>query len=80
MNRVGVVTALAAEARTLGKAVRRRDGLASLGDGTLLAVGGMGGEFAAGAARRLVDAGVAGLLVGGCAGCAGTARTACACE
>lgn len=68
MIRVGVVTALAAEARTLGKAVRRRDGLASLGDGTLLVVGGMGGELAAGAARRLVDAGVAGLLSFGFAG------------
>ena len=68
MNRVGVVTALAAEARTLGKAVRRRDGLASLGDGTLLAVGGMGGELAADAARRLVDAGVARLLSFGFAG------------
>ena len=68
MNRVGVVTALAAEARTLGRAVRRRDGLASLGDGTLLAVGGMGGELAAAAARRLVDAGVAGLLSFGFAG------------
>ncbi len=52
----------------MGKAVRRRDGLASLGDGTLLAVGGMGGELAAGAARRLVDAGVAGLLSFGFAG------------
>jgi len=68
LNRVGVVTALAAEARTLGRAVRRRDGLASLGDGTLLVVGGMGGELAAGAARRLVDAGVAGLLSFGFAG------------
>ncbi|MHB8474877.1 MAG: phosphorylase family protein [Steroidobacteraceae bacterium] len=65
---MGVVTALMAEARALGKSVRRPDGLASLGDGTLLAVGGMGGEPAARAARRLVDAGVAGLLSFGFAG------------
>ena len=68
MNRVGVVAALAAEARTLGKAVRRRDGLWSLSDGALLAVGGMGGALAAGAARSLVDAGAAGLLSFGFAG------------
>jgi len=68
LNRVGVVAALAAEARTLGKAVRRRDGLSSLSDGALLAVGGMGGALAARAARSLVDAGAAGLLSFGFAG------------
>ena len=68
MNRVGVVAALAAEARTLGKAVRRRDGLWSLSEGALLAVGGMGGALAARAARSLVDAGAAGLLSFGFAG------------
>jgi adenosylhomocysteine nucleosidase len=68
LNRVGVVAALAAEARTLGKAVRRRDGLSSLSDGALLAVGGMGEVLAAMAARRLVDAGAAGLLSFGFAG------------
>jgi adenosylhomocysteine nucleosidase len=65
---VGVVAALAAEARTLGKAVRRRDGLWSLSDGALLAVGGMGEVLAARAARSLVDAGAASLLSFGFAG------------
>jgi adenosylhomocysteine nucleosidase len=65
---VGVVAALEAEARTLGPVVRRRDGLSSLGDGSLLAVSGMGGELAALAARRLVDAGAAALMSFGLAG------------
>jgi adenosylhomocysteine nucleosidase len=64
----GVVAALDVEARTLGPAVRRHDGLSSLGDGTLLAVSGMGGPLAAIAARRLVDAGVSGLMSFGMAG------------
>ena len=68
MNGVGVVAALEAEARTLGPVVRRRDGLSSLGDGALLAVSGMGGERAAIAARRLVDAGAAALMSFGLAG------------
>ena len=68
MNGVGVVAALEAEARTLGPVVRRRDGLSSLGDGSLLAVSGMGGELAAIAARRLVDAGAAALMSFGLAG------------
>jgi adenosylhomocysteine nucleosidase len=65
---VGVVAALAAEARTLGRAVRRHDGLSSLPDGALLAVGGMGGMLAAAAARRLAEAGVVGLVSFGFAG------------
>ncbi len=65
---LGVVAALEAEARTLGPALRRRDGLASLGDGALLAVSGMGGDLAAPAARRLVQAGVSSLLSFGLAG------------
>ena len=68
MSHIGVVAALEAEARTLGPAVRRRDGLASLGDGALLAVSGMGGDLAAPAARRLVEAGVSALLSFGLAG------------
>ena len=68
MNQVGVVAALAVEARTLGRAVRRRDGLSSLPDGALLAVGGMGGVLAASAARRLAEAGAVGLLSFGFAG------------
>jgi adenosylhomocysteine nucleosidase len=68
LTAVGVVAALEAEARTLGPAVRRRDGLSSLGDGALLAVSGMGGALAALAARRLVDAGAAALMSFGLAG------------
>jgi adenosylhomocysteine nucleosidase len=65
---VGVVAALEVEARTLGRAVRRRDGLSSLSNGALLAVGGMGGALAASAARRLAEAGAVGLLSFGFAG------------
>ena len=68
MNGVGVVAALEAEARTLGPAVRRHDGLSSLRDGALLAVSGMGSAAAAAAARRLVDAGAAALMSFGLAG------------
>src|SRR5260370_41196824 len=67
-TRMGVVAALEAEARTLGPAVPRRDGLSSLGDGALLAVSGMGGALAAHAARHLVDAGAAALMSFGLAG------------
>jgi adenosylhomocysteine nucleosidase len=65
---MGVVAALEAEARTLGTAVRRRDGLSSLGDGALLAVSGIGGALAAIAARNLVDAGASSLMSFGLAG------------
>ena len=68
LNGVGVVAALEAEARTLGPAVRRHDGLSSLRGGALLAVGGMGGAHAAMAARRLIDAGAAALMSFGFAG------------
>ncbi len=65
---LGVVAALESEARTLGSAVRRRDGLCSLSDGVLLAVSGMGGVLAAIAARSLADAGAVRLLSFGMAG------------
>ena len=68
MNVVGIIAALESEASTLGPAVRRRDGLSSLGDVALLAVGGMGGIGAAMAARSLIDAGAAGLMSYGLAG------------
>ena len=68
LNQVGVVAALEAEARTLGPAVRRHDGLSSLRGGALLAVGGMGAAHAVMAARRLVDAGAAALMSFGFAG------------
>jgi adenosylhomocysteine nucleosidase len=65
---MGVVAALEAEARTLGPAVHRRDGLSFLSDGALLAVSGMGGAPAALAARSLVEAGAAALMSFGLAG------------
>ncbi|MGC1521702.1 MAG: hypothetical protein WA803_09215 [Steroidobacteraceae bacterium] len=65
---LGVVAALEAEARTLGVAVRRQDGLATVGDGALLAVSGMGGDLAAAAARQLVRAGASALMSFGLAG------------
>ena len=69
MNGVGVVAALEAEARTLGPAERRHDGLASLSDGALLALSGMGcAPAAAAAARRLAGAGVTSLMSFGLAG------------
>jgi len=68
LNVVGIIAALESEASTLGPAVRRRDGLSSLGDVALLAVGGMGGIGAAMAARSLIDAGAAGLMSYGLAG------------
>lgn len=68
MKGAGVVVALAAEARTLGRAVRRPDGLWSLSGGALLCVGGMGPGLAMIAARRLADAGAAGLVSFGLAG------------
>jgi adenosylhomocysteine nucleosidase len=68
LNGVGVVAALESEARTLGPAVRRRDGLSSVGDGALLAVSGVGGALAVIAARSLVDAGASALMSFGLAG------------
>jgi adenosylhomocysteine nucleosidase len=65
---LGVVAALAVEARTLGPAAQRTDGLAALGDGALLAVSGMGASLAAIAARNLVAAGASRLLSFGLAG------------
>jgi len=65
---LGVVAALEAEARILGVAVWRHDGLASLGGGALLAVSGMGATKAAPAARRLVEAGASALMSFGLAG------------
>jgi adenosylhomocysteine nucleosidase len=65
---VGVVVALRAEARTLGTAVRQRDGLLRLADGTLLAISGIGSAHAALAADKLVAAGVSALMSYGLAG------------
>lgn len=65
---VGVVCALAAEARFLGPATRRGGLLCSLADGTLLAVSGMGAAAAEQGARALIDAGAGALVSWGMAG------------
>ena len=68
MNVVGIVSALAAEARHLGPTTQRREALASLADGTLLVVSGIGGSAAACGARALIDAGATALISWGMAG------------
>lgn len=68
MSAAGVVAALELEARTLGSPVRRADGWSAIGDGTMVAVSGMGCLAAAAAARALVEAGAAALVSWGMAG------------
>ena len=68
MNVVGIVAALAAEARALGPTKSRFEAHRSLADGTLLAVSGIGFAAAARAARALVEAGVTALASWGMAG------------
>ncbi|MDE2049805.1 MAG: purine and other phosphorylase-like protein, family 1 [Gammaproteobacteria bacterium] len=68
MKPIGIVSALTAEARTLGPAARHGAGLSQLGDGALLAVSGIGESAAAAAARRLVLAGATALASFGMAG------------
>lgn len=68
LNVVGVVCALAAEARHLGPATRRHEPLTSLPDGTLRAVSGMGATAAAQSARALIAAGAGALVSWGMAG------------
>jgi nucleoside phosphorylase len=65
---VGIVSALAAEAGTLGPAARHGAELRQLADGALLAVSGIGRAAAAAAARRLVLAGATALSSFGMAG------------
>jgi hopanoid-associated phosphorylase len=70
---VGVVAALASEARALGPSLRRGgtiplSELALLGGGSLLAVSGIGRAAAEAAARSLVEAGVSALITFGMAG------------
>jgi adenosylhomocysteine nucleosidase len=70
---VGVVAALASEARTLGPSMPRGGDpplseLAVLGAGSLLALSGIGRAAAAAAAQALVDAGVSALMTFGMAG------------
>jgi adenosylhomocysteine nucleosidase len=76
LNGLGIVAAFAAESRHLGPAMPRSGGrskgpgeaLATLADGTLLVVSGMGGAAASRGARQLVDAGAKALLSWGMAG------------
>ena len=73
MNAVGVVAALASEARALGPSMPRGGDppiseLALQGAGSLLALSGIGRAAAAAAAQALVDAGVSALMTFGMAG------------
>jgi adenosylhomocysteine nucleosidase len=68
LSRVGIVCALAAEARHLGPATSRKGSVATLADGTLLAVSGMGCAAAEAAAGSLLDAGATALASWGMAG------------
>jgi adenosylhomocysteine nucleosidase len=68
LNVVGIVCALAAEARHLGRATPRHKAVASLADGTLLAVSGMGDAAAGVSARALIEAGAGALASFGLAG------------
>jgi adenosylhomocysteine nucleosidase len=65
---IGIVSALTAEARSLGPAVPHGTGLRLLADGALLAVSGIGTAAAAAAARRLALAGATALASFGLAG------------
>ena len=68
MKPIGIVSALAAEARTLGSSSRHGAELRQLGDGAGFGVGGQGESAAAPAARRLVLAGATALASFGMAG------------
>lgn len=66
---VGIVCALASEARHLGPTVRlNKPALAALADGTLVAVTGMGNSAAAAGSRALIEAGANALASWGMAG------------
>jgi len=69
LNVVGIVCALASEARHLGPTVRLHEpALQSLADGTLVAVTGMGSSAAAAGSRALIEAGATALASWGMAG------------
>jgi adenosylhomocysteine nucleosidase len=68
LNAVGIVCALASEARHLGPTVRLAEPVGSLADGTLVAVTGMGGAAASMGAQSLVAAGATALASWGMAG------------
>jgi len=65
---VGIVAALAPEAKILGRTARTEGSRQRLADGTLVAISGMGQEAAARAARALLAAGAGGLISWGVAG------------
>lgn len=65
---VGIVAALAAEARTLGRSMQRSCGLSVLRDGTLVSTSGIGAAAATLAAHTLADAGATRLVSWGMAG------------
>jgi adenosylhomocysteine nucleosidase len=68
VHHVGIVVALPVEARALGRARPRPDGLAALANDALLAVSGMGARAAAARAASLVSAGADALVSFGLAG------------
>jgi len=68
LNAVGIVCALASEARHLGPTVRLAEPLGSLADGTLVAITGMGRAAASMGARSLIEAGATALASWGMAG------------
>jgi adenosylhomocysteine nucleosidase len=68
LNAVGIVCALASEARHLGPTVRLAEPLGSLADGTLVAITGMGSAAASMGARSLIEAGATALASWGMAG------------
>jgi adenosylhomocysteine nucleosidase len=68
LNAIGVVAALAAEARALGPAVKQIGNVRRLSDGTLLAVSGIGCTAAGLGAARLIEAGASALMSFGLAG------------
>ena len=68
MNGLGIVAALAAEARPLGTGSKGIDGAVTLGDGTLLVLSGVGISAAAAGARHLAAAGARALISWGVAG------------
>jgi adenosylhomocysteine nucleosidase len=68
LNTVGIVCALASEARHLGPTVRLAEPVGSLPDGTLVATTGMGGSAASAGAKALIRAGAKALASWGMAG------------
>jgi adenosylhomocysteine nucleosidase len=68
LSALGIVTALAAESRTLGRLTPAGACLGTLPDGTRVAVSGMGQAAAGDGARRLVESGATALISWGLAG------------